>query len=117
MRVVNCPGCQKGMIVTTLHCPSCDITVKGSFSAGRGTLLDDEINLFIGVFLLARGNIKEIEKRLGISYPTVKSKIDKMVAEVQRVAKLEHELAEAQEKERETQKRSEENVRKITRDK
>jgi hypothetical protein len=105
------------MTITSMHCPSCDITVKGSFSAGRSALLDDEINHFIGVFLLARGNIKEIERRLGISYPTVKAKIDKMVAEVQRVTRLEQELAEALKEEREAQKRSEENVRKLTMDK
>jgi hypothetical protein len=105
------------MTITTLHCPTCDITVKGGFSSDRFALLDDEVYDFIEVFLLSRGNIKEIEKRLGISYPTVKSKIDKMVAQVKQVKKLEQELAEAKQREREDALRSEIRIKNITKDK
>jgi hypothetical protein len=105
------------MTITTLHCPACDITVNGGFSSDRFALLDDETNDFIEVFLLSRGNIKEIEKKLGISYPTVKSKIDKMVNEVMRVKHMEEELADAKKKQQEEAEKSEQRIRKITKDK
>lgn len=116
MKPVNCPACHKNMTITKLYCPTCDITVKGSFSSDRNMMIDDEVHKFIETFILMRGNIKEIEKHLGISYPTVKSKIDKMVAEVQRIKKMEEEHSKEQKKEQEARKRSDEKVRKITMD-
>lgn len=41
-------------------------------------LAPDEEN-FLRVFLAARGSIKEVERRLGISYPTVKSKLEALL--------------------------------------
>jgi hypothetical protein len=48
-------------------------------------LTEDERN-FVELFVVCRGNIKEVEKRLGISYPTVRNKLDSIVA------KLEHSI-------------------------
>jgi hypothetical protein len=88
------------MQVTRLFCPGCDITVEGRFSLDRFSLLEEEVVDFIEVFILSRGNIKEIEKKLGVSYPTVKSRIDRMVGDVEKMKELEQRLAREQEEKR-----------------
>jgi hypothetical protein len=64
------------MDVTRLHCDSCDSTLEGCFEACRFCQLSPEQHVFVAVFLKARGNIKEVERELGISYPTVRSRLD-----------------------------------------
>jgi len=85
MKTISCPGCSKKMNIVKLKCPDCDITIKGTFFSHRFGYLDKDILDFMETFVLTKGNIKDIEKMLGISYPTVRSKIDKMVEEVQKI--------------------------------
>ena len=88
MKMFNCPHCNKRMVITRLVCPDCDIVIKGKFDSHRFDYLDSDILDFMEVFVLTRGNIKDIEKELGISYPTVRNKIDRMVEEVSRLKEL-----------------------------
>jgi hypothetical protein len=64
------------MNVTRLHCDSCDSTLEGRFDTCRFCQLSPEQQVFVAVFLRGRGNIKEVERALGISYPTVRSRLD-----------------------------------------
>lgn len=41
--------------------------------------LSDEDSNFLIAFLRSRGNIKEVQERLSISYPTVKNRLDKLL--------------------------------------
>ncbi len=50
--------------------------MEGTFDACKFCRLDQEQRQIIEVFLTARGNIKEVERFLGISYPTVRSRLD-----------------------------------------
>jgi len=90
MKTISCPGCSRKMNIVKLKCPTCDITIKGTFYSHRFGYLDKETLDFMETFVLSKGNIKEIEKMLGISYPTVRSKIDKMVDEVQRIKEIDN---------------------------
>lgn len=72
----KCPVCGKAMQVTRLHCPGCQTSVEGAFDSCKFCRLDQEQRQFIEVFLTSRGNIKEVERLLGISYPTVRSRLD-----------------------------------------
>ena len=74
--LTKCPVCGKAMDVTKLHCSSCHTTIVGRFEACRFCRLSSEQRQFIEVFLTSRGNIKEVERLLGISYPTVRSRLD-----------------------------------------
>jgi hypothetical protein len=52
--------------------------MRGEFRLGQlSTLSDDELT-FIRVFLSARGNLSEVERVLGISYPTIRNKLDEI---------------------------------------
>lgn len=76
----SCPACSGKIFVSELRCPDCDTAVRGEFNISPlGNLSDDQIN-FIKIFLLSRGNIKEVESRMGISYPTVRNKLDEVIS-------------------------------------
>jgi len=68
------------MHISELKCSGCDTTVRGEFPLSPlGNVTDDQLD-FIKTFILSRGNIKEVESRLGISYPTVRNKLDDAIA-------------------------------------
>jgi hypothetical protein len=75
----RCPVCDGQLEPVKLKCVSCDLTLEGKFPAPRLALLSSEQQEFVEVFIVARGNIKEVEKQLGISYPTVRKKLDEVV--------------------------------------
>jgi len=75
----SCPVCNGEMIITELKCPQCDITVQGQFETCEFSVLTREQLQLVRIFLKSRGNIKEVERELGISYPTVRGRLDEIV--------------------------------------
>jgi hypothetical protein len=74
----QCPACGGQLIITECKCPACQLQMRGEFKSGQlSTLSDDELT-FIKVFLTARGNLTEVERVLGISYPTIRNKLDEI---------------------------------------
>jgi hypothetical protein len=58
-----------------LQCTSCGTAVEGHFELSKFNRLDPEQLAFLELFLRARGNIKEVERELGLSYPTVRARL------------------------------------------
>lgn len=77
--VSYCPVCNNQMTVARLKCDSCDTVIENNFRLSKFDYLTDEELYFIETFIRCRGNIKEVEKELGISYPTVRSKLDGVI--------------------------------------
>lgn len=75
----SCPVCGERMRVTELQCSNCRTQVKGQFELGNFSRLDEEQREFVEIFIRLRGNIKEVEEELGISYPTVRKKLDEVI--------------------------------------
>ncbi len=75
----RCPVCKHEMDVTRLHCSYCETTIEGKFTLCKFCRLTEDQKNFVEVFIKNRGNIKEIEKELGISYPTVRSKLENVI--------------------------------------
>jgi len=75
----ECPICQSDLVVSKLKCTSCKTEISGEFKLSKFNYLSKEHLYFIEVFIKNRGNIKQIEKELGISYPTVKRSIDEVI--------------------------------------
>ena len=71
-----CPICHDKLVVKTLRCNHCDTEITGDFSLNPFDYLSSEQLDFALVFIKNQGNIKNIEKDLGISYPTVKKSIE-----------------------------------------
>ena len=86
-RLKKCPICNIDLEIREYYCPSCDITIKGSFSQSELGALTLSQQEFVKVFLISQGNIKEVEKRLNISYPTVKSRLAEVVAVISNESK------------------------------
>ena len=75
----ECPICQSDLKVTKLQCTSCNTEISGEFQLSKFSYLSKEHLYFIEVFIKNKGNIKQIEKELGISYPTVKRNLDEVI--------------------------------------
>ena len=77
----ECPVCGGTLMVKVLLCPACHTKIEGDFESPKSKILylpkkDLE---FVELFLKLRGNIKEMEKALGVSYPTVRSLLDGII--------------------------------------
>lgn len=77
--IATCPVCTDELTITRLHCRSCGTALEGEFGVGRFGRLDREQMRILESFLRSRGNLKEMERELGISYPTVRGRVDALV--------------------------------------
>jgi hypothetical protein len=77
--IATCPVCQGELTVTRLQCRSCGTALEGEFGVGRFGRLEREQLTFLESFLRSRGNLKEMERELGISYPTVRSRLETLL--------------------------------------
>ncbi len=78
--VTRCPVCQGGMVVSEMKCERCDVAVRGRFEIPRLCRLPSELYDFLVVFVKNRGVIREVERELGMSYPTVRARLDTTIA-------------------------------------
>ncbi len=76
----KCPVCSHDLEVVKLQCTSCGTIVEGHFELSRFNRLEPEQLAFLELFLKARGNLKDVERELGLSYPTVRSRLEGMLA-------------------------------------
>ncbi len=77
--ISNCPVCESQLRVTRLHCGTCGTTIEGEFSVGRFSRLNREQYALLESFLRSRGNLRELERELGISYPTVRNRVESLL--------------------------------------
>lgn len=77
--IASCPVCANELSITRLHCRECGTALEGEFGVGRFGRLGREQMSVLESFLRARGNLKEMERELGISYPTVRARVDALV--------------------------------------
>jgi hypothetical protein len=74
----HCPACGGPLIITECQCPNCNLLMRGEFQPDSFSVLTQDQVTFIRVFLRARGNLSEVEKVLGVSYPTIRNKLDEI---------------------------------------
>jgi hypothetical protein len=70
----DCPVCGEELSVTRLGCGSCGTELAGVFASCQFCALDDKDTELLRVFLSSRGNLREVEKHLGVSYPTARAR-------------------------------------------
>jgi hypothetical protein len=80
----QCPACGGPLVITEICCTRCETQVRGQFTPGEWSALSAEQLTFVKIFLRARGNLSEVEKTLGISYPTIRNKLDEIVKALDR---------------------------------
>lgn len=77
--LTNCPYCAGDFVIKEVECQGCKTQIKSNFRVNRFHMFKPEDLYFIEVFLKNEGNIKLMEKDLGISYPTVKSRLKNII--------------------------------------
>jgi len=77
--IAKCPICAEALTVARLECGACGTRIEGTFALGRFHRLTAEQLEFLETFIKARGNFKDVERELGISYPTVRSRLDAVI--------------------------------------
>ena len=92
----HCPVCGGDLVVTRLHCPSCETTLKGSFAPGHSPLqeaftpeqlrsllpfsrLNQEQLYFMLTFVRCEGRFNRMEEELSLSYPTLRGRLDEII--------------------------------------
>jgi hypothetical protein len=78
----NCPVCNHRLATTRLTCPECSTELSGAFAQCEFCVLTDEDRDVLRVFLASRGNMKELERHLGVSYPTARARFDSLLAKI-----------------------------------
>ena len=75
----ECPVCHARLEVTGLACPSCQTRIEGRFAVNEFAALPPEQLEILRLFVKTRGNLKEMERILGVSYPTVRARFETLL--------------------------------------
>jgi len=78
----NCPVCSARLATTRLTCPSCSTELSGAFTSCEFCVLTSDDREVLRVFLSSRGNMKELERHLGVSYPTARARFDALLSKI-----------------------------------
>ena len=76
----DCPVCGERLALTRLSCRSCGTEISGEFEACEFCALNPDDRQLLRHFLASRGNMKELERHLGVSYPTARARFDQLLA-------------------------------------
>lgn len=75
----DCPVCGDHLALTRLSCEACGTELSGSFEACDFCSLSPDDREMLRVFLASRGNMKDLERHLGVSYPTARARFDALL--------------------------------------
>ena len=75
----ECPVCHDDLLVTRLACRNCGTALEGRFTMGRLLQLTPEQLHFVETFLRSEGKLNRVQEELGLSYPTVRSRLEEVI--------------------------------------
>ncbi|MGB9749810.1 MAG: DUF2089 domain-containing protein [Caldisericia bacterium] len=101
----RCPSCGSTLKITELTCDKCGTVVKGVYPLNKFLTLDPQEEQFLLIFLLSKGNLKEVQERLNISYPTAKNRLEELLSSLG--------LIEIKKEEKENEESVEEKISKL----
>lgn len=76
----HCPTCGGDFAVTELTCTQCDTVVRSQYAPCPFCSLSPEDLAFMLVFVKNRGNVKDMERELGVSYWTIRGRLNEVIA-------------------------------------
>ncbi|MFH1566733.1 MAG: DUF2089 domain-containing protein, partial [Gemmatimonadota bacterium] len=80
--IERCPSCGDELVVTRMDCPQCQTRLEGRFRTSAFDRLPPESLAFVELFVRSKGNMKEMERDLGVPYNTVRHRLDEVVREL-----------------------------------
>lgn len=75
----SCPTCSGPLVITTVRCERCGTEVRSQYEPCPFCRLTPEQMNFVLLFMQNRGNLSEMEKALGVSYPTIRGKLEEII--------------------------------------
>ena len=78
----DCPVCGDELVTSRLGCPGCGTELSGHFARCAFCALDAKELELLTVFLSSRGNLREVEKHLGVSYPTARARFTDLLVKL-----------------------------------
>lgn len=79
---VFCPSCSNLLRAKRFECPRCHTSVDGDFGLPLLAQLPLEDQEFIAKFVKASGSLKNMAREYGVSYPTVRNRLDDLMARI-----------------------------------
>jgi hypothetical protein len=89
MKDFACPSCGSEMVIKRLACTKCDTIVEGTFALGPLSRLSEETADFVVMFVRNKGNMRNVSKELGVSYPTARKILSRVVNELESILGVE----------------------------
>ncbi len=115
--VVRCPSCEGDLVATRLSCRSCGTSLDGQFDIPPLLQLSPDDLAFVTAFVRSSGSLKAMAQLLGISYPTVRHRLDEILERLDAiergVEKRRHEILDALESGKLTAKAAAEELKKV----
>lgn len=81
----TCPSCSTTLVGARLTCPTCTTSVEGLFPLPILARLDPEEQAFVVSFTLSGGSLKALATEFGVSYPTVRNRLDAVIARIEQL--------------------------------
>jgi hypothetical protein len=78
----RCPVCNGSLYISELSCRDCEVKIRGKFEVPMFARLTDEEREFLMIFLRSRGSLRDVQRELALSYPTVRSRLDALLAKM-----------------------------------
>ena len=94
--ISTCPACQSKLHIATLACPDCGMELRNTFVLSQFDMLDDEKSAFLMSFLRNRGNLKNVQAELQMSYPTAKRRLDEILIALDLVEEEDSSITESE---------------------
>ncbi|MFN3555275.1 MAG: DUF2089 family protein [Bacteroidales bacterium] len=79
---LQCPSCSSPLEVKTLQCAQCATTVNGHFPLPLLASLEADDQSFVIEFVKSSGSLKEMARHLGLSYPSVRNRLDELISKI-----------------------------------
>lgn len=76
----ECPSCRGGLRIRSMYCTACETTITGDYALPALMRLEPGELAFVLEFVKSSGSLKEMARRMELSYPTVRNKLDDIIA-------------------------------------
>lgn len=80
----TCPSCGSVLRVRSMYCHACDTQIVGDYMLPPLMRLTEEEQRFVADFVMCSGSLKEMAARMGVSYPSVRNRLDEIIGELRR---------------------------------
>jgi hypothetical protein len=82
----TCPSCRSALAVSRLKCTNCGTAVEGEFEVPALLRLADTDLEFVTRFVTASGSLKDVAAHYGLSYPTVRNRLNQIISQLSSAA-------------------------------